>query len=746
MTLKEFIEEYNTGITEKIKESLRPVYDPTQDDPTVEEYEQLIKNLVRKPFPVQAEIIKGISKSLYKEGRKRLFVSGEMGTGKTFLGLSVIHMSSRALRALVVAPGHLVEKWIREAKITIPGVQTVDLAVRHPLRKLNELRNAGRPKRPEIWVISKERLKLGSGWRACYNVKQKKDYKGSVVSYIVCPSCFKRPGIKKDEDYEYLTKTALMKKRHFCDRCGSALWEMTPKPRRYAPAEYIKKYLKGKFDMVILDEIHDYKAGNTLQGNAMGTLVSSSEYFLGLTGTLNGGYADNLFYLLFRLEPYRLKSDGFTYHSAGRWQEQFGVIEHITTVDDDIDNVYGRRRKSNRAVVKKAPGVAPECIGRYLLDKSVFIRLQDVIDGLPPYEEYVLSVEMAEGEYHTQYIALENRLRRAVKEHGLKAAGSMIQALLSYPDSCICYPEEIVIADREWNPETRKREIVRIKDTITAPLLDGRKILPKEKELLRICEEERKEGRKVLLYLTFTGKRDIRPRLIKVLESKNFRVKVLPETVEPKRRERWIEEHGHEADVLITNPELVKVGLDLIQFPTIVFYQTGYNIFTLRQAARRSWRIGQPRPVKVYYLCYQRTMQEAALHLIASKLEEALLVEGDLPEGLARLNLGGGSMLEEMVKALVSEQRYSGAETAWANLRKKEIEVDLGLTSNTTIFKERSLERVDKGQSEKASIIDNTLIKVTIREGKRKKTSRMEVRYGDLESIAKDKIVQFALF
>src|SRR3546814_17905000 len=52
-------------------------------------------------------------------------------------------------------------------------------------------------------------------------------------------------------------------------------------------------------------------------------------------------------------------------------------------------------------------------------------------------------------------------------------------------------------------------------------------------------------------------------------------------------------------DVLITNPELVKTGLDLLEFPTIVFLQSGYNVYSLQQAARRSWRIGQKQPVRV---------------------------------------------------------------------------------------------------------------------------------------------------
>jgi len=197
--------------------------------------------------------------------------------------------------------------------------------------------------------------------------------------------------------------------------------------------------------------------------------------------------------------------------------------------------------------------------------------------------------------------------------------------------------------------------------------------------------------------------------------------------------------------VLLSNPELVKVGLDLIQFPTIVFYQTGYNIFTLRQAARRSWRIGQRRPVRVFFMVYKNTMQETAISLIAKKLEVALLLEGDLPEGLAEYQVEGGSLLEEMSRALVEGRKCSGAETAWANFRKKEIEANLGIGKKETIFTEGESKQITAGAS-RTSVIDNTVIKVTVMEGRRKKAATLTVQYGELDSILQGKAAQFALF
>ena len=714
ISLKDFIERHGKALGEKIEKELTPVYNPMKDNTT-------IKPLQRTPFPVQEEIIKGLAKALYQKDRKKLFVCGEMGTGKTFLGLAAIAMSPKPMRSLIVCPGHLVEKWARETKLTIPNVKVTDLAVKNVITILDKLRHEKTPlKTHEVWIISKERAKLSYRWGAAYTTTK-------TSGYPKCPDCGENP---KDKDDEILSIETLNKKRCIC-QCKSPLWQALPKIRRYSPAEYIKKYLKNTFNMVILDEIHDYKAGDTLQGHTMGQLVSSSTYFLGLTGTLTGGYADNLFYLLYRLAPQTLKE--FGYGGVEKWQKAYGVIEEVRKIDEE-DHAYGRIKRKN-VIVKKRPGVSPEVIGKYFLDKSCFIRLADVIDGLPPYDEIVTSIEM-EASQRKAYIELEVNLRKAVQKYKMKATAPMLQALLSYPDSCTTYPEFIEI---KGNKETNN-----VLDTITADKLTT-KVLPKERELLNIVKKEKEEKRKVLLYLTFTGTRDIRQRLKAVLEKSKYAVGILPETIEPKKREKWIEQNSHHFDVLITNPELVKVGLDLIQFPTIIFYQVGYNIFTLKQAARRSWRIGQTRPVKVHYITYKNTMQETALTLIAKKLEIALMVEGDLPEGLAQYQTEGGSLAEEMAKALVEGRKYSGAETAWANFRKKEIESSLGMGKKETIFTEKK-QKKRKAPEVKTTITDNTVIKISIIEGKRKKVSNLSVRYGELDTVLQGKTVQFALF
>ena len=73
-------------------------------------------------------------------------------------------------------------------------------------------------------------------------------------------------------------------------------------------------------------------------------------------------------------------------------------------------------------------------------------------------------------------------------------------------------------------------------------------------------------------------------------------------------------------------------------FATICFYETGYNLFTVRQAFRRSWRIGQTKTCRVVYLYYQGTMQDRALALMRKKLTPSRALEGKFSsEGLVAM-------------------------------------------------------------------------------------------------------------
>ena len=92
----------------------------------------------------------------------------------------------------------------------------------------------------------------------------------------------------------------------------------------------------------------------------------------------------------------------------------------------------------------------------------------------------------------------------------------------------------------------------------------------------------------------------------------------------------------------------------MLELPTLIETGVEYKINDLRQRDRRSWRLGQTEPVRVIFLYYENSMQETALQLVAQKLKAALMVEGNLAEGLASMDLDDGNLMDALMQAVAN--------------------------------------------------------------------------------------------
>ena len=82
----------------------------------------------------------------------------------------------------------------------------------------------------------------------------------------------------------------------------------------------------------------------------------------------------------------------------------------------------------------------------------------------------------------------------------------------------------------------------------------------------------------------------------------------------------------------------------------------------MRQASRRSWRIGQTEPVQVVFMAYRNTLQADALRLVAQKLQSSLAVEGELPEdGLAAYGDDGDDLMLALARKIVAGEEDAGS-------------------------------------------------------------------------------------
>ncbi|MFG8629247.1 helicase-related protein, partial [Pseudomonas paraeruginosa] len=422
----------------------------------------------------------------------------------------------------------------------------------------------------------------------------------------------------------------------------------------YQPTEFIKRQLpNGYFDLLVVDEGHEYKNSGSAQGQAMGVLAAKARKTVLLTGTLMGGYADDLFYLLFRILTQRMIEDGYRPNARGSmapaamsFMRDHGVLKDIYTERDGDSHKTARGKKLSVRTVK-APGFGPKGIHRFVLPFTVFLKLKDIGGNvLPDYQEEFVDVPMAPDQasaYQRLAATLTAELRQALARRDTTLLGVVLNVLLAWPDCC-------------FRPEIVKHP--RNRDTLAfVPAIFGdEQLMPKEQALVDLCLEEKAKGRKVLTYTVYSGTRDTTSRLKKVLEQSGLKVAVLRASVDTSRREDWIlDQVDRGIDVLITNPELVKTGLDLLDFPTIAFLQTGYNVYTLQQAARRSWRIGQKHPVRVVFFGYAGSSQITCLQLMAKKIAVAQSTSGDVPEsGLDSLNQDGDSVEMALARQLIA--------------------------------------------------------------------------------------------
>lgn len=734
LSLKDFIAAFGDGLLETVRRQNPPVYLGRPDAAR----DRLMDALKRKPFARQHDVVQAVTRLLVDLDEPAAIINGEMGTGKTMMAIATAVCLHHAgfPRALIICPPHLVYKWRREVRETVPGARVWILNGPDALKKLLQLRALrGKPLVPEFFVMGRVRMRMGFNWMSAFVERTVAGVElgQGAQRLAACPRC---GNLLTDEEgaalVPELARIRLTRDRQSCTACGERLWTLTrggqpAKSRRervrealqqlptigektaakllsifgeetlaemledkvyefinliddqgelvfserqslrmeralartefafgqggYQPTEFIKRYLpQGYFGLLIADEGHEYKNEGSAQGQAMGVLARKARKALCLTGTLMGGYADDLFFLLWRLFPGKMIEDGYGVNARGslgpaarQFMRDHGVIKEIYTYREggsggrESYRTARGRRDTVTMREKKAPGFGPKGIVRYVLPFTAFIKLKELGENaLPPYREQLLEVAMSE-EQASHYGSLSSDLRDELKralcagDHSL--LGVVLNCLLAWPDCC-------------FRPETVRHPHTRAILAQTPALFAELEPAPKETALIELCQANRAAGRRVLVYSTYSGTRDTTARLKALLDQAGFRTAVLRASVEAEKREDWIfEQVERGVEVVITNPELVKTGLDLLEFPTLAFMQTGYNVYTLQQAARRSWRIGQKDEVRVPFLGYQGSAQMQCLALMAKKIAVAQSTSGEMPEsGLDVLNQDGESI------------------------------------------------------------------------------------------------------
>ncbi len=694
-----YLNRFGSVIAARIRGQFHPLYDPAEE-PLSEEVLELNRFVEQAAgyslYGAQLAAAEALRRRL-QTARFGLLIA-ECGSGKSKVGSLALQayflQKHRKCLHLVLCPSHMTGKWVRELDETITG--SLSAVVQSPADFDALYAEYARGSRTVFAVISKETARDGYMRRPAvhWNTRKQGFTCPDCGSVIQMPflDCGKRTMVDAAPEY-FRTETRSNRK---CECCGAVLWtattaeeqsewvrishlgyvhrrfahlaldacktaaakkqlaELIQNPgrhtiargacRRFPLSTYIKNRYSGKIDGLLADELHQY-AANSGQGDAMGELFAAAKKCIGMTATLINGYSTGIFYLLYRMCAYRMEQDGQEYTSPTRFAYEYGVCE--TTYEISEGGYYANRRSVKRKKrERQRPGVSPLVYSRFLLENGVFLSLMDMGKELPEYEEIPVPLRLPESQQRA-YDGLEHAFHEIFKDRS-REGRKLAQKLLSVSlNLMMAYPDQPYGHQPVLHPVTR--------DPLVVPQNSGGpdEATEKDRRTMEIVRSKVSAGERVLLYVNWV-RLDSRTRLKRLLTESGIRSEIMEDTVPPRKREEWVENHLRQGmQVMITNPNLIETGLDLNFFTALVFYDTAFKLFTFRQASRRSWRINQTAPrVEVYILYYRDTMQERAVRLMASKLAVAGVIEGGVltDEGLTAM-----SECEDMTTALARE-------------------------------------------------------------------------------------------
>ena len=472
--------------------------------------------------------------------------------------------------------------------------------------------------------------------------------------------------------------------------------------------------LRFEADLLICDEVHRFKAEDSLRGIEAGRLMQLAPRVALLTATLTNGTASSLYYLLLRLTP-KLRSK---FPNVRGFTRRFGVRQqryHVRYNRDNEENANAQLVRRNFRVSELA-GLHPALLGE-LLHCSSFIEQADVIEypielteylevsHLPnntsrlinPHEDPAAWREWMTGPFATAEVLARERgepaqilkwemIRRIAngevdwEDLPPQVEENLGGVFVRSPTARLRYQEVVTgLPDDAWGrragaahqvarnlPDTWHWRGEAIGGTTGTPYLalppaaDGES--PKERSLIEICLAEAAVGRRCLVFANGMDVRDIGGRLEQVLSEAGLRAVVLRPGSGggADRRKLWIDEQlARGLDVMIAHPKTVGIGFNLQEFVTMICYQVNESNYELRQAMMRSLRVDQREPVKHIYMATLGTRQETDLIMQMSRSVAAIPIEGRVigPERLSRL-LGVVAMAaQERALALADEQR-----------------------------------------------------------------------------------------
>lgn len=440
--------------------------------------------------------------------------------------------------------------------------------------------------------------------------------------------------------------------------CGAALFCALPDPRRVPLATYIARRHPHLFDLLILDEGHEYSGDGSAQGFAAHRLTSLGLPTLLLTGSVMNGYADSLFANQWALDPdFRAE---FGRDERAEFVRRYGYVKQLVEQRDSKGKVVAFGSHTDRVersarTIGHAPGVLPLFVLRFLLRRAVTLHKTDLALDLPRCDERTVSIEPTEA-LAAAFKRLQTKLVTQIKrdmfsDRAGKLWGQMAElpSFLDRSTADVC-GDAFTVA----YPESIGGEVV-----VAEPARPSSEISPKEQWMIDTVRTELAEGRRVMVLAWHVA---LLPRLSRLLEQAlGEKCPVLhADKVTAAKRQGWIDREiiAKGRRVLVVNPVAVQTGLNnLVWFSTQLWMQNpGVNAIGYRQTVGRVDRIGQRQETRIFFPVYAGTPQETLHSLLLHKVAVSMSTDGlDAESALAAAGVGDARGLEAIA---VGRQLY----------------------------------------------------------------------------------------
>lgn len=330
-----------------------------------------------------------------------------------------------------------------------------------------------------------------------------------------------------------------------------------------------EKLLAHEYHYVILDEAQTIKNPKAKMARVIRQV--KSRHRLCLTGTPMENHLGELWALFDFLMPGFLGNTK-TFNSNFRTPiEKHGNVEQQQRLTRRIAPFMLRRRKS------------------------------DVLKELPDKTEIIRSVPLEGNQaalYESIRLSMEKKVRDAIASQGLaKSHITILDALLKLRQTC-CHPKLLSLKQAATVTSSAKTEL-----------------------LMSLLPEMLEDGRRILIFSQFTTMLGL------IEEQLNLhQIDYTKLTGQTRNRDAAIEKFKQaEVNVFLISLKAGGLGLNLTEADTVIHYDPWWNPAVENQATDRAHRIGQHKPVFVYKLITENTLEEKILDMQAKK---QLLADG----------------------------------------------------------------------------------------------------------------------